>query len=76
MARRTMSRILAQPIYRDALLFGKFVAGLATLAISLIALWLIVVGLGLLLLGLPPGIEEMARSLAFLANRALALGRL
>ena len=26
--RRTMSRILAQPIYRDALLLGKFLAGL------------------------------------------------
>ena len=26
--RRTLSRILAQPIYRDALLMGKFVAGL------------------------------------------------
>ncbi len=30
--RRTLSRILAQPIYRDALLFGKFLAGLVTLA--------------------------------------------
>ena len=30
--RRTMSRILSQPIYRDALLFGKFLAGLATLS--------------------------------------------
>ena len=28
--RRTLSRILAQPIYRDALLMGKFLAGLAT----------------------------------------------
>ena len=28
--RRTLSRILSQPIYRDALLFGKFIAGLAT----------------------------------------------
>src|SRR5947209_17646847 len=37
--RRTMSRILAQPIYRDALLMGKFLGGLATLAISLIAVW-------------------------------------
>ena len=45
--RRTLSRILSQPIYRDALLFGKFLAGLATLAISLIALWLLVIGLGL-----------------------------
>ena len=33
--RRTLSRILAQPIYRDALLFGKFLAGLCTLSISL-----------------------------------------
>lgn len=64
--RRTLSRILAQPIYRDALLFGKFLAGLATLSVSLIALWLLVIGLGLFLLGLPPGGEEMARSLVFL----------
>jgi ABC-2 type transport system permease protein len=64
--RRTMSRILAQPIYRDALLMGKFLGGLTTLAISLIALWLLVIGLGLFLLGQPPGAEEMARSLIFL----------
>src|ERR1700728_4430797 len=64
--RRTLSRILAQPIYRDALLMGKFLAGLATLAISLTALWLLVVGLGLIFLGVPPGGEEVARSLVFL----------
>jgi ABC-2 type transport system permease protein len=64
--RRTLSRILAQPIYRDALLMGKFMAGLATLAISLTALWLLVVGLGLIFLGVPPGGEEVARSLVFL----------
>ena len=64
--RRTLSRILSQPIYRDALLFGKFLAGLVTLAISLIALWLLVVGLGLLLIGIPPGAEEIARSFVFL----------
>ena len=65
-SRRTLSRILAQPIYRDALLFGKFLAGLATLAVSLVALWLLVIGFGLYLLGIPPGGEEMARSLVFL----------
>ncbi len=53
--RRTLSRILAQPIYRDALLMGKFLAGLATLAVSLTALWLLVIGLGLIFLGVPPG---------------------
>jgi ABC-2 type transport system permease protein len=64
--RRTLSRILAQPIYRDALLFGKFLAGLATLAVSLVALWLLVIGLGLYNLGLPPGAEEIARLFVFL----------
>jgi ABC-2 type transport system permease protein len=65
-SRRTLSRILAQPIYRDALLFGKFLAGLATLTVSLVCLWLLVIGLGLFLLGIPPGGEEMARALVFL----------
>ena len=65
--RRTLSRILSQPIYRDALLFGKFLAGLATLSISLVALWLLVIGLGLIMLGVPPGGEEMGRALIFLA---------
>ena len=64
--RRTLSRILAQPIYRDALLMGKFLAGIATLGVSLTALWLMVIGLGLIFLGVPPGGEEIARSLVFL----------
>jgi ABC-2 type transport system permease protein len=64
--RRTLSRVLAQPIYRDALLTGKFLAGLATLTISLAALWLLVLGFGLIFLGVPPGGEEVARSLVFL----------
>jgi ABC-2 type transport system permease protein len=64
--RRTLSRILSQPIYRDALLFGKFLAGLATMSISLVSLWLLVIGLGLLTLGVPPGGEEMARAFIFL----------
>jgi ABC-2 type transport system permease protein len=64
--RRTLSRVLAQPIYRDALLIGKFLAGLVTLGISLAALWLLVIGFGLIFLGVPPGGEEIARSLVFL----------
>jgi ABC-2 type transport system permease protein len=64
--RRTMSRILAQPIYRDALLFGKFLAGLATLTICLVTLWLLVIGFGLIRLGIPPGAEEVGRLIMFL----------
>jgi ABC-2 type transport system permease protein len=72
--RRTLSRILSQPIYRDALLFGKFLAGLATLAVSLIALWLLVIGLGLLLIGVPPGAEEIGRCILFLVVTIIYAG--
>jgi ABC-2 type transport system permease protein len=63
---RTMSRLLAQPIYRDALLFGKFLAGLFTLALVLTTIWLLICGMGILRLGVPPGGEESARILWFL----------
>jgi ABC-2 type transport system permease protein len=59
---RTLSRILSQPIYRDALLFGKFLAGLTTIAISLTAMWMVVLGLALYRLGVPPSGEEIARA--------------
>ncbi len=71
--RRTMSRVLAQPIYRDALLLGKFLAGLVALGIGLVSLWFLTIGLGLLLLGLPPNTEETLRMLGFLFA-ALAFG--
>ena len=71
--RRTLSRVLSQPIYRDALLLGKFLGGLATLAVALTALWLIVFGAGLLLLGLPPRGVEVARAGCFLVA-AIAYG--
>jgi ABC-2 type transport system permease protein len=71
--RRTLSRVLSQPIYRDALLLGKFLGGLATLAVALAALFLIVFGSGLLLLGLPPRGVEVARALGFLVV-AIAYG--
>ena len=72
-SRRTMSRVLAQPIYRDALLLGKFLAGISTLSISLVTLWLLMVGLGLLTLGVPPTEEEVLRGVAFLVV-AIAYG--
>lgn len=64
--RRTLSRVLAQPIYRDALLLGKFLAGLFTLALVLTAIWLMIIGLGIFRLGVPPTGEEVARGLLFL----------
>lgn len=63
---RTLSRLLSQPIYRDALLLGKFLAGLLTLTLVLSTIWLILIGLGIIGFGIPPSLEEAARALAFL----------
>jgi len=65
-SRKTLSRILSQPIYRDALLLGKFLAGLFTLALVFTAIWLLVFGMGLIGLGVAPNGEEVARLLWFL----------
>ncbi|TDX76143.1 ABC-2 type transport system permease protein [Neorhizobium sp. R1-B] len=64
--RRTMSRLLAQPIYRDALLFGKFMGGLLVIGIALLVLWLLMLGMGILRLGLPPSAPELVRSIVYL----------
>jgi ABC-2 type transport system permease protein len=65
-SRRTMSRLLAQPIYRDAVLFGKFLGSLLVVAIALLALWLLMTGLGILFLGLPPSTADIVRGIAYL----------
>lgn len=69
--RRTISRVLAQPIYRDALLMSKFLAGLFTLTLVLTAIWLLIIGLGIIGLGLPPSGEEVGRALCFLVVSVL-----
>jgi ABC-2 type transport system permease protein len=65
-AKRTLSRLLSQPIYRDALLLGKFLGALFTMGIMLLALWLLVTGMGIFFLGIPPTGEEVMRGLIFL----------
>ncbi len=64
--RGTLSRILSQPIYRDALVNGKFLAGVAVLAMVVFGLGMLVAGLGLLLTGVPPTWEEVLRVFAYL----------
>ncbi len=61
----TLSRLLAQPIFRDAVINGKFLAGIVTLTIMLTTTILIIGGIGLLQLGVAPTSEEVARLLLF-----------
>ena len=62
----TLSRLLSQPIYRDAVINGKFLAGVVTMAVMLVSIVLIVAGIGLRMIGVPPSSEEVIRLMAFL----------
>lgn len=61
----TMSRLLSQPIYRDALINGKFLAGVVTIAIMLASMILLISGLALNILGVVPSPEEVIRLIGF-----------
>ncbi|GAH82381.1 unnamed protein product, partial [marine sediment metagenome] len=62
----TLSRLLSQPIYRDAVINGKFLAGVVTLSIMLASIVMLVAGIGLIRIGVPPTSEEILRLMAFL----------
>jgi ABC-2 type transport system permease protein len=57
----TLSKLASQPIYRDSIINGKFLAGVITITIMLVSILLVVSGLGLRLIGVEPGIEEVWR---------------
>jgi len=61
----TLSKLLAQPIWRDAVINGKFIAGVITIALVLASLLLLVSGLGLLTVGVVPGGSEVLRLLIY-----------
>jgi ABC-2 type transport system permease protein len=58
---RTMSRLLAQPVYRDSVINGKFIAGLITLSLMIVSAVLLMAGYGLRMIGVPPTSEEIIR---------------
>lgn len=58
---RTLSKLVSQPIYRDSIINGKFLAGFITIAVMLLAIILLISGLGLRLIGIVPGPEEVWR---------------
>ena len=62
----TLSKLLAQPIYRDVIINAKFLAGVILIGIMLLSIVLVITGLGLLLVGIVPGIEEIWRIFAYL----------
>jgi ABC-2 type transport system permease protein len=57
----TLIKIVSQPIYRDSVINGKFLAGVTTISIMLVSIVMVISGIGLILLGVVPGVEEVWR---------------
>lgn len=70
----TLARLVSQPIHRDDVINGKFVAGLALIGSTLGLLTAIVVGLGIFRLGITPAPSEVLRLLTYLAVAVVYAG--
>lgn len=65
-SRGTLSRLVSQPIYRDAVINGKFLAGVTVIVVMVFSLGLIIGGMGIIMTGIPPTLEELVRIFLFL----------
>jgi ABC-2 type transport system permease protein len=70
----TLPRLLAQPIHRDEVILGKFVAGLSVVGLMLVALTAFVSGIGIFRLGLFPSATEVIRLVVWLAVAVIYVG--
>jgi ABC-2 type transport system permease protein len=61
----TLSKILSQPVHRDEVILGKYLAGLITIAITLAALILLLAAMGIVGVGVVPTFDEARRLFVF-----------
>lgn len=62
----TLNRLVSQPIYRDAIIVGKFLAGTIVIAIVIFSMGIALGAVGMAATGLVPDVEEVLRILIFL----------
>lgn len=62
----TLNRLVAQPIYRDSIIIGKFLAGTTIISIMVISMGVLIGAVGVLVTGQVPQAEEVLRIAAFL----------
>ncbi|MEG3064815.1 ABC transporter permease subunit [Acetomicrobium sp.] len=63
--RGTLSLILSQPVYRDVIINGKFLASIATVAIMIASIMVMIAGISIAKLGAVPNGQEVARAFLF-----------
>src|SRR5690606_6831001 len=62
----TLSRSMSPPLDRDYLINCKITASLVVVSVLFFALGFLVMGFGILIVGIPPTVEEFFRTVSFL----------
>ena len=57
----TLNRLVSQPLYRDAIINGKFLAGATMIFLMVFSMGILVGAAGLIAIGIPPEGEEVGR---------------
>ncbi len=70
----TLPRLLAQPIHRDDVVNGKFVAGLAVIATTVVSLTALIAAVGIFRLGITPRLEDVVRLVAWVVASLVYVG--
>jgi ABC-2 type transport system permease protein len=70
----TLPRLVSQPIHRDDVINGKFVAGLAAISVIFIAIVGVVSAIGVLQLGILPSIEDVVRLIIWIGLAVVYVG--
>jgi len=73
-SRGTLSRLMAQPIPRDYIINAKFVAGLLVISTMTLILGFLMIGMGILITGIPPTPEEFWRLFFFMLVSIVYMG--
>jgi ABC-2 type transport system permease protein len=73
-AEGTLPRLVSQPIHRDDVINGKFLAGLAVIAFILAAVSLLVAGVGILRLGIVPSDDDIVRLVTWYVLSVVYIG--
>jgi ABC-2 type transport system permease protein len=73
-AEGTLPRLVSQPIHRDDVINGKFVAGLAVVALSVGLIAVLVLGMAMFRLAVVPAVDDIMRVIAWYLATVVYIG--
>jgi len=70
----TLPRLVSQPIHRDDVITGKFVAGLGTISLAIVVLTSVVAGFGLFRIAVVPSSGDLVRLFSYVLLSIIYVG--